>query len=149
MLPDAQEADDAAQEAIVQALNKLDQYQTGTNFNAWLYTIALNTCRDRLRRHKRRGKLREALYRLRPSSDNRRPAENAALRREAKDDLWRAVGELEEKHRLTVILRTAHDLSVSEIAQVMEVPEKTVYSRLYAAFRKLRGRLQRAAFLEP
>jgi transposase len=51
------------------------------------------------------------------------------------------VDQLGEKHRTAVVLRMVYGLSVQEIAQMLGVKEKTVYTRLYDAFRKLRGQL--------
>jgi RNA polymerase sigma-70 factor (ECF subfamily) len=44
MLRDPDEAKDATQDTFIKAMTKLDQYRVGTNFKAWLYTIAVNTC---------------------------------------------------------------------------------------------------------
>jgi DNA-directed RNA polymerase specialized sigma24 family protein len=47
-----------------------------------------------------------------------------------------------------VILRLVHDLSIMEISQILDVHEKTVYSRLYDAFKKLRIRIKSSPELE-
>jgi RNA polymerase sigma factor (sigma-70 family) len=75
--------------------------------------------------------------------------EQATLHAEAGSQLWAAVDQLGEKHRVTIILRMVHGLSIREIAQVLETREKTVYSRLYDAFRKLRQELDGQVELEP
>jgi DNA-directed RNA polymerase specialized sigma24 family protein len=46
------------------------------------------------------------------------------------------------KHRLVVILRLGQDLSIQEISQILGVNEKTVYSRLYDAYRQLRLKIK-------
>ena len=55
--------------------------------------------------------------------------------------MWQAVGELDEKYRLVLVLRMVQELPVSEIALILGINEKTVYTRLYEALRKLRKRL--------
>ena len=68
--------------------------------------------------------------------------EQAAIQRETNSDLWSSVEGLKDRHRLAVLLRFKHHLSVKEIAEIMEISEKTVYNRLYDAFRKLRVELE-------
>lgn len=91
------------------------------------------------------------LHRLRFSSNSKtkRPTEDAALHGDLTHELWAAVSELDKVHRTTIILRIANDLSIHEISEIMDVHEKTVYSRLYAAVRELRGTLQRAGYFDP
>lgn len=60
---------------------------------------------------------------------------------ETRAELWSIVESLDEKHRLVVVLRLAHDMSISEISQVLGVHEKTVYTRLYNAFARLRAQI--------
>jgi RNA polymerase sigma-70 factor (ECF subfamily) len=57
---------------------------------------------------------------------------------EARSELWELVDNLDEKQREVILLRLAHNLTVSEISQVLDVNEKTVYTRLYTAFTRLR-----------
>jgi len=138
ILQDADEAQDAVQETFIAALLNLNSYQVGTNFRAWLYKLALNTCRGHLR--KRRA--REAMQRLLITSQSwiarTGSAEQTALEKESRSDLWSAVDGLKDRHRLVILLRFRHHLSVKEIAEIMETNEKTVYNRMYDAFRKLR-----------
>lgn len=142
ILKDADEAEDAVQDTFVRAARWLDRYQPGTNFKAWLYAIAVNTCRDYLRK---RG-TRRAMTRLWGVIQTIKPIpadpEAAAIENESRARLWDLVDQLGEKHRLVVILRLGQDLSIREIGQVLDVSEKTVYSRLYEAFKKLRRMIQ-------
>ena len=63
--------------------------------------------------------------------------EDGQLARAATAALWAAVNDLDEKHRLPVILRYANGYAVREIAAVLQVPEGTIHSRLHHACRKL------------
>ena len=141
VLGDPDEAEDAVQQAFIQAAVHLGRYRPGTNFKAWLYTIAVNACRGMLRRRKARQALARLLGReARPSA---RPAdwEERLEQREAAGRLWSAVMRLEEKYRLVVVLRFEQELAIAEIAQVLSIPSKTVYSRLYEALHRLRSEL--------
>ena len=147
ILNDPAEADDAVQDAFLNAALHLVHYTPGTNFKAWLFAIAINTCRSYLRKKRSRQNMETILrswHLITPSSPN---PEEIAIGNERGNQLWAAVGELSEKHRLVVILRIVHGLSITEIACILRANEKTIYSRLYDAFRILRKRL--ALFQDP
>jgi RNA polymerase sigma-70 factor (ECF subfamily) len=142
ILQDPNEAEDAAQETLITAVRKLDNYQPGTNFKAWLYTIAVNICRGYLRKRRVRKNLHSTLKGLFNLSDSTPSIEEQVLRGEAKAHLWQAVNMLNEKQRLPILLRYLHGLSNQEIAQVIGVHEGTVRSRLHYALRELQKRLK-------
>ena len=148
ILCDEEEAQDAVQETFIRAYDHLASYQPGTNLKAWLYHIAVNLCRGYLRKRRTRETLNRILAALHISEGSAAGPEGAMLRDERKVWLWAAVDQLGEKYRLVVILRIAHELPVREIAQILDIPEKTVYSRLYDAFRKLRVALKDAGVEE-
>src|SRR3546814_12520019 len=52
ILDDPAEAEEAAQDALVAAINALDTYRGDSAFTTWLYAITLNVCRTRLRKHR-------------------------------------------------------------------------------------------------
>jgi RNA polymerase sigma factor (sigma-70 family) len=138
ILEDRSEAEDAAQETFIQVLRKLDQYTPGTNLRSWITTIAVNKCRDALRRHKARRGLVSRLQDLHLLSGRAHSPEEAAVRQETFTSLKKAVNALDDKHRLVVILRYAHGLSIKETAAALEISEGTVNSRLHNAVKRLR-----------
>jgi len=144
ILQDTDEAEDAAQETLITAVSKLDRYQAGTNFKAWLYTIAVNICRGYLRKRKVRTNLHNVLAGLFHMGDSNPSPEEQVLRGEAETHLWQAVNALDDKRRLPVVLRYLHGLSNQEIAQVMGIREGTVRSRLHYALRKLQTELKQS-----
>ena len=144
ILRDADEAEDAAQETLIAAVSKLDRYQPGTNFKAWIYTIAVNICRGYLRKRKVQTNLHNVLAGLFHLGDSIPSPEEQALRGETEAHLWQAVNTLDEKRRLPVVLRYLHGLSNQEIAQVMSIREGTVRSRLHYALRALQKRLKQS-----
>lgn len=142
ILRDPADAQDAAQDTFIQAAAALHRYQVGTNFKAWLLTIAVNNCRMALRRRAARRALQQAWESLTHLASRPPGAEAQVVQDETRDELWTLVDALGEKHRLVVVLRLAHDMTVSEISQVLGVNEKTVYSRLYDAFARLRVQIR-------
>jgi RNA polymerase sigma factor (sigma-70 family) len=139
ILEDRSGAEDAAQETFIQALHKLYQYTPGTSLRGWLTTIAVNKCRDALRRRKARRGLLGRLVDLHLLSRRDPSPEGAALRQEAFTSLHKAVRALDDKHRIAVILRYAHGLSNKETAAALGISEGTVHSRLHNAIKKLRA----------
>lgn len=144
MLGDEDEADDVVQETFITALRRLDRYDSGTNLKAWLSTIAVNLCRDRLRRRKARQRWSELWSGAQRAAGRARGVEEGQLARAASSALWAAVNALDEKHRIPVLLRYANGYSIREIAGVLNVPEGTVHSRLHHACRKLAAALGNA-----
>ena len=143
ILDDPAEADEAAQETFLAALRALPSYRGDAAFTTWLYRIALNVSRGRLRKGRAWQRLKDALQSaLRLSGEPAEHPEAAAARRETRAAVWRAVRGLGEKHRLPVILRYYHGLSVAEIAEVLDVNEGTVHSRLSIARDRLRVALR-------
>jgi RNA polymerase sigma-70 factor (ECF subfamily) len=143
VLDDPAEAEEATQDALVSAINALNTYRGDSAFTTWLYAITLNTCRTRLRKHKSRDRLMETLRSVFRVSDDLVPhPEEAAIRSEADAAVALAVNALDEKHRLTVVLRYYNELSIAEIAQLLDISEGTVHSRLFTARERLRGLLR-------
>jgi len=139
ILNDHSEAEDATQDAFINAALHLDRYSPGTNMKAWLYSITVNICRGYLRKQLTRKHLDTLLITIHlvtatPAFD----PEQSALQNEHAIQLWAAVSRLSVKHQLVVVLRIVHELPISEIAYILGINEKTVYTRLYDAFRKLR-----------
>jgi len=136
-----EEAEDAVQEAFLDVLKALPNYDVNgpARFETWLYRVALNRARMRLRRKQPPSAewddVEEQLERL-PSPSSERP-ETVFLDGERASSLWRAVDQLPEEHRVVVMLRYQQDLAYNEIAEVLGVREGTVKSRLYNAHRKL------------
>lgn len=148
VLVDPAEAEEAVQDALITALGALESYHGDRgelSLKSWLYTITLNTCRKRLRRRKALERLKNTLLALlRIERAGPTHPEQSLIQDETRAALWQAVCQLDEKHRLPVILYYYHDLPVAEIARVLRVREGTVHSRLYTARGKLRDALPQA-----
>ena len=132
ILDDPDEADDAAQEAFIAANRGLSSFQRRRlKSKTWLTSIAINTCRGRLRKRKARRALAETLQSLYLARPELPSPETLTAQHEADRQLWRAVDALDDKHRLVVILRYVHELSTAEIAAALDIGQGTVHSRLF------------------
>ena len=145
ILDDPDEAEDAVQEAFIAASRSLGSFRGQSEIKTWLTSIVLNACRGRLRKRKARQGLARALQSLHLARPPQISPETLAVQREADRQLWQAVDDLDDKHRLVVILRYVHELSTAEIATALDISQGTVHSRLFYARRQLQKWL---SFLE-
>lgn len=133
VLGDVHHAEDAAQEAFVEAWQKLARLREPAAFVPWFRRILVKQCDRILRKHRRPWPEVDAA--LAESSD---PAETAERERRVRD----AVGRLPEKLRLTLVLHVFLDRSVDETAAALGIRPGTVKSRLHAARAALKAPLR-------
>lgn len=138
ILNDAGAAEDATQETFISAADALPTFRGEARLKTWILAIAVNECRDVLRRRRRRQRLRSAVQKVQWLWSQPASPEEEAVRNEDQDRLYRAVAALPQKHRLPILLRYVHNLSGPQIARILDVSEGTVYSRLHYARRQLR-----------
>jgi RNA polymerase sigma-70 factor (ECF subfamily) len=135
---DAHDADDAAQDAFLSALDRIETYDPSRPFGPWLMRIATNASIDLVRRRtvRRTDALDERApsRQLSPASD----AEAAEIRAE----LRTALAQLPERQRVAVTLFDVEGYSHAEIAAVLEIPAGTVRSDVFHARRALRVALE-------
>ena len=139
------EARDVAQEAFLKAYRGLSGFKQEARFSSWLYQIATNLCRDRLRRRKTRPQVSlEALEETGPVIVETRPgAHERLIARDIAEAVRRAIQALPEEQREVVILKEYQaSLMFLEIAQALDVPVSTVKTRLYRGLVQLRLRLE-------
>ena len=128
LLSSQQDAEDAMQEALCTAYEKLYTLKDAEKFRAWLLKIAANSAYDILRRRGRTVPL-----------EDWEPA--AADHTEDKLSLWMAVQQLPADYRTVVVLFYYEDLDVREISQITAIPEATVKTRLFRARQRLKSLL--------
>ena len=139
IVQDPSAANEITQETFVFVLKSLHTYQEKSSFKAWLYTITLNTSRSHLRRQKALKKLRTTLTSiLRVDAQRQATPEDTIIETEKEKAVWKALNELDEKHRMVVVLRYFQDLSISEIAELLSANEGTIHSRLHTARDRMR-----------
>ena len=137
------DAQEVTQDALLAGLSSLDSYRGEARLSTWLYSITVNLCRNHIRARQRRERVRNLFERLTtPIEDAPSQPEDVIIRKQTDFSLFSIVQSLNEKHRLPVILRYYHDCSVAEIAQILDIPEGTVHSRLNTARKKMRNCLE-------
>ena len=142
VLDDPAEADKAAQDALMIAVNRLHSYRGEASFTTWLFAITLNVCRGRLRKHRARERLAQVLHVLfRVNDETPDHVERQVIDRENDAAVWQAIKALKDKEREVVVLRYYHQLRQADIAQVLGVSDRTVRTRLSSAHETLRALL--------
>lgn len=137
ILRDPVEAEDAAQQAFLNAFRALDRFDPRRPFRHWLLRITTNLCRNRLvaRAHRPSplgvGAEDDGRPSLVPAAPPA-PEGDADGRRDA-DRVRAALDALPETYRTAAVLRYVHGLDLAEIAEVTDVPIPTVKTHLHRA----------------
>jgi len=118
---------DICQETFLKAFSSLDTLKDVSKFRAWINRILINKCNDNFRRNKR--------VTVVDFIENEGFFEDS---KEENIDLLKALSLLKEESRVILTLRYFQDLSIKEIASIVEVPEGTVKSRLSNGLKELR-----------
>jgi len=138
------EADDLVQETMLKAYRAWHQFQQGTNAKGWLLTILRHAFINEYRRRSRHPETVD-IDAIEPFSvfedvqDD--DPQGTFFDRIVDDEVLRAIDDLPEQFRETVVLSDVEGLSYEEIARVLEVPVGTVKSRLFRARRMLQQKL--------
>lgn len=149
ILRNDQEAEDALQEAWLDAYRNLSSFRAESSLSTWLTRIALNAALGRRRQQQRRAEvvalwgdgppMQEEEIMSRP--DEGQSPEREALRAEMRRVLERAIDTLPEQFRIVFILRALEEMASEDVAAVLGIPEATARSRFFRARSMLRERL--------
>jgi len=134
---DRDEAEDLAQQAFVRAWQSLPQYRGEGSVRGWLYRIAINLAKNRLRNRGRWAALEQAEERLTAEAEG----PQRLLRAERRGALLQAIAGLPERQRQVVELRALRELSFREVAQVLGGTENAAKVNYHYALKHLRGAL--------
>lgn len=145
MLGSREEAEDAAQDTFLNLHRHGHRFRREARFSTFLYRVAMNAALNRRRSLGRRRSHMEALAREQAGGsavpDQPRGPEDATLGGELRDRVQRELQTLPESLRAPLVLFDIEGLSYGEIAEVLQVAEGTVKSRIHRARKALRERL--------
>lgn len=143
LLGDPEEAADLSQEAFLRIYRNLHRFRGRSSLRTWIYRVALNSCRSRLsRRRKRRVVWSDARpERVEGVPDTRRDPEERALATDVGQRVEVALAHLPAAYREAVVLRDLEGLSYREIAAITGRSVGTVRSRIARGRERLRQRL--------
>jgi len=147
-----EDARDVCQDTFLRAYRALPGFKGQAKFSSWLYRIALNLCRDWMRRQRRAPVMQmpEGVDPIEMAAE-REPAESIetlVARRELSAVVEEAMALLPEEQRTAIILKEYHGMTFQEIADLQGCPLSTVKTRLYQGLSVLRRHLEENAQLK-
>ena len=152
VLKDDADAEDAVQDAYLEAYKHMDQFRGDSQLSTWLTRITINQALMRLRKQKRdrvvvpfaassddeRTSMEEQL-----PDENAEAATSAVLRAEVRRMMEQRIDQLPASFRAVFIMRDVEEMSVQETADALGIPSATVRTRLFRARALLRDSLTR------
>ena len=143
-------AEDVVQETFVRVVQNAADFKHEARFTTWVYTITRNLCIDQLRKRALRkhpsldqasGEEGDGPTLGEQTADPRASVEREATGTELKERIARAVDKLPDDQREVFLMREVSNLPFKEIAEITNVPENTVKSRMRYALERLQGAL--------
>jgi RNA polymerase sigma-70 factor (ECF subfamily) len=140
MVSDADDAADILQKTFVKAFTGIQGFERRSSFRTWLYQIAINLAKNLYRDRSRAAKvpLDDVIIRRDPKTLE------TLIRKETRDRLYRALKELPDKQRMTVMLRIQEQKTFEEIAGIMECSLGTSKANYHHGVQKLKALLNDA-----
>lgn len=140
MVRDHDDASDLTQTIFVRAFERLRTFDPRYRFFSWLYRIAINQSLNHLQARRRFQEIDSGI-------DGAQPRPDAdCVQGEMTEHLHRALAALKFDYRIVLILKHFLLLSYHEIGEILELPEKTVKSRLFSGRQLLRDQLVRQGY---
>jgi RNA polymerase sigma-70 factor (ECF subfamily) len=145
MTRSAEDAEDLVQETFFKAYKYYDKFEEGTNLKAWLFKILKNTFINNYRKRKLEprsvdfAEIEDSFERIvrRDTSEPPADPESEFFSGVLDDDVQKALESLPYDYRMVVILADLEDFSYKEIAEILDIAEGTVMSRLFYARKRL------------
>ncbi len=135
MLGNPEEAADVTQTTFLKVFESIQKFDPKYRLFSWTYRIAMNEAIDQLKRRSRTEPLEHT-----PKSETALPQETAA-KSQLSDNVQATLMELNEEHRAVIVLRYFGDCSYQDISRILQLPGKTVKSRLFTARQQMKNKL--------
>ena len=140
-----EDARDVCQETFLRAFRALPAFRGQAKFSSWIYRIALNLCRDWMRRERRAPTVQAPddidLVELVSAAEPSESIEDLVARKDMALLVERAMAKLSEEQRTAIVLKEYQGLTFQEIADLLGCPLSTVKTRLYQGLTVLRREL--------
>jgi len=139
-IEDVQKAEDAVQEVFIKIIERPELFDKNKRFSTWVFTVTGNLCKDILRNEKNRSRLFEENVGIHYNSTvmMHDPVEYDLLQQRIKN----IFNSLNEKEKSIFMLRFEQELSIREIAEIIEIPEGSVKSGIYYLLKKFANKLK-------
>ncbi len=141
MLGGTAEAEEVVQDVFVKAITRVEQYDGSAPVASWLFAIAANACRDRLRRTRRSGLV--PIDVVAEPGDGSLPEDERLVVEERRTLVREALQHLSKEQREVILLARYQGMPYAEIARTLGISEGAVKTRVFRALETLRTRLTR------
>jgi RNA polymerase sigma-70 factor (ECF subfamily) len=142
ILDDPDEADDASQDAMIQAIRAIPSFREEASFQTWFYRIVANNCLGRLRKRRVRERLNLILTEFfRHDREDDPRIDRQAILDDGTKHIIGIINNLDPKYRLPIILRYYHELPIAQVAEILSISQRTVHTRLRLAHDQIRKAL--------
>src|SRR5688572_30078238 len=135
------DAEDALQDAYLDAFRHIEAFRGGSTLLTWLTRIVINRALMSLRGGKRHGAI--VPFTQQRDDDERENAEATTLRAEMRRTIERRIDELPPAFRTVFVMREVEEMSAEDVAECLGIPAATVRTRLFRARALLRQSLSR------
>ena len=136
MLGDPSEAEEVTQDVFLKVIARAGQYDGRASVASWLFAIAANACRDRLRRSARRPSV--SLDAIAETPQPEVPVDLRLVERQRRKAVRRALSRLSDEQREVLVLARYHGLPYAEIARALSISEGAVKTRIFRAMETLK-----------
>ncbi len=136
MLGNPAEAEEVTQDVFLKVISRAGQYDGRASVASWLFAIAANACRDRLRRGSRRPSV--PLDAIAEAEQPGIPVDVRLVERQRRAAVRRALSRLSDEQREVLILARYHGLPYAEIARALSISEGAVKTRIFRAMETLK-----------
>ena len=137
MLGDPAEAEEVTQDVFLKVIARAGQYDGRASVASWLFAIAANACRDRLRRSARRPSV--SLDAVAEAAQPDIPVDLRLVERQRRAAVRRALARLSDEQREALVLARYHGLPYAEIARALSISEGAVKTRVFRAMETLKS----------
>jgi RNA polymerase sigma-70 factor (ECF subfamily) len=148
-----EDARDVCQETFLRAFRSINGFRGQAKFSSWLYRIALNLCRDWIRRERRSPTMQAPegvdVIELAAEQGPVESIEDLVSRRDVGRHVAVAMQALSDDQRTAIILKEYQGLTFQEIADLLGCPLSTVKTRLYQGLTVLRRELEKQGVVDP
>lgn len=141
------DAEDLCQEIFIKVYRSLPAFKNRSKLSTWLYKVAVNTCLDWNRRNKPNFfNMISIMDKSVKGLSSNHNTEQIIIYKERQQMVHNAVYSLKDKYKTIIILYHFNQLSYKEIAQVLDIPMKTIETRLYRARKQIKEQLMKEGF---
>ncbi|WP_193774505.1 RNA polymerase sigma factor [Vallitalea guaymasensis] len=144
---DYNDAEDLCQEIFIKVYRNLSGFKNQSKLSTWLYKIAINTCLDWNRRNKPKiFNITNIMDKSVKELSSKHNTEQIIIYKERQQMVHNAVYSLKDKYKTIVILYHFNQLSYKEISFILNIPVKTIETRLYRGRKQIKEQLMKEGF---